>query len=179
MLGEEGEVLSAQGAVGELCARGPTLARGYWGDPAMTAAKFVQDPRHDLYPDPLYRTGDLVRIGEGGTLHYVGRRDSQVKIRGFRVNIGEVEEALLRHDAISEVAVIDELDADGNRTLAACFIARGEAPDARTLKRHCLAFLPNYMVPERFVPVEVLPRTSTGKIDRQALRRQQEAAQPA
>ncbi|MBC2859194.1 amino acid adenylation domain-containing protein [Stappia sp. 28M-7] len=180
VLGEEGEVLSAQGAVGELCARGPTLARGYWGDPAMTAAKFVQDPRHDLYPDPLYRTGDLVRIGEGGTLHYVGRRDAQVKIRGFRVNIGEVEEALLRHDAISEVAVIDELDADGNRTLAACFIAHREVPDARTLKRHCLAFLPNYMVPERFVPVDTLPRTSTGKIDRQALRRQQEAmAQPA
>lgn len=176
VLGEAGEVLSEEGAVGELCARGPTLAKGYWGDPAMTAAKFVQDPRHDLYPDPIYRTGDLVRIGEGGTLHYVGRRDSQVKIRGFRVNIGEVEEALLRHDAISEVAVIDELDAEGTRTLTACFIAPGEAPDARALKRHCLALLPNYMVPERFVPVDLLPRTSTGKIDRQALRRRQEDA---
>lgn len=179
VLGEAGEVLSQEGAVGELCARGPTLAKGYWGDPAMTAAKFVQDPRHDLYPDPLYRTGDLVRIGEGGTLHYVGRRDAQVKIRGFRVNIGEVEEAMLRHDAVSEVAVIDELDADGTRTLTACFIAPGEAPDARALKRHCLALLPNYMVPERFVPVAVLPRTSTGKIDRQALRRRQEDAREA
>ncbi|WP_186397487.1 amino acid adenylation domain-containing protein [Stappia sp. TSB10GB4] len=176
VLGEAGEVLSEEGAVGELCARGSTLAKGYWGDPAMTAAKFVQDPRHDLYPDPIYRTGDLVRIGAGGTLHYVGRRDSQVKIRGFRVNIGEVEEALLRHEGVGEVAVIDELDPQGTRTLTACFIAEREAPDARALKRHCLALLPNYMVPERFVPVDLLPRTSTGKIDRQALRRRREEA---
>lgn len=169
VLGDDGTVLEAVGAVGELCARGPTVALGYWGDPQMTAERFVQDPRQDRFADPLYRTGDLVRIGEGGVLHYVGRRDAQVKIRGFRVSIGEVEAALLRHPAIGEVAVVDELDGEGTRYLAAFYVAE-DAMEARALKRHCHALVPNYMVPERFEPLDVMPTTSTGKVDRQALR---------
>ncbi|WP_417768344.1 amino acid adenylation domain-containing protein [Stappia sp.] len=170
VLGEDGALLEDAGSVGELCARGPTVSKGYWRDPQMTAARFIQDPRHDLYPDPVYRTGDLVRIGEDGTFHYVGRRDTQVKIRGFRVNIGEVETALLRHEAIGEAAVVDEMDGEGTRYLAAFLVARGSDLDTRKLKRHCLGFVPNYMVPERFELLEALPKTSTGKIDRQALR---------
>jgi amino acid adenylation domain-containing protein len=170
VLGEDGALLEEAGSVGELCARGPTVAKGYWRDPQMTAARFIQDPRHDLYPDPVYRTGDLVRIGDDGSFHYVGRRDAQVKIRGFRVNIGEVETALLRHEAIGEVAVVDDMDGEGARYLAAFLVARDGDLDARKLKRHCLGFVPNYMVPERFELVETLPKTSTGKIDRQALR---------
>uniref|UniRef100_UPI003BABE219 amino acid adenylation domain-containing protein n=1 Tax=Stappia sp. TaxID=1870903 RepID=UPI003BABE219 len=170
---DAGAILSEAGAIGELCARGPTVALGYWRAGEATASRFVQHPGHDLFPDRVYRSGDLVEIGADGALRYVGRRDTQVKIRGNRVNLGEVEEALVAHPAIAEAAVTDVEDGEGDRSLKAFLVlASGqEAPDLRSLRRHCAGRLPAYMVPESAEFREGLPRTSTGKLDRQALRR--------
>ena len=170
---DAGAILSEAGAIGELCARGPTVALGYWRAGEATASRFVQHPGHDLFPDRVYRSGDLVEIGADGELRYVGRRDTEVKIRGNRVNLGEVEEALVAHPAIAEAAVTDVEDSEGDKSLKAFLVlASGqEAPDLRSLRRHCAGRLPAYMVPESAEFREGLPRTSTGKLDRQALRR--------
>ena len=170
---DAGAILSEAGAVGELCAGGPTVALGYWRSGEATASRFVQNPGHDLFPDRIYRSGDLVEIGADGVLRYVGRRDAQVKIRGNRVNLGEVEEALAAHPGIAEVAVTDVEDDEGGRSLKAFLVvAPGQdVLDMRTLRRHCASRLPAYMIPESVIFRDTLPRTSTGKVDRQVLRR--------
>ncbi|MDQ3933901.1 MAG: amino acid adenylation domain-containing protein [Actinomycetota bacterium] len=157
-----------EGEVGELWVRGPTVMRGYWGDPELTAARLRQNPLHDLFPDPAYRTGDLVRRLPGGEHEFLGRRDHQVKSRGYRIELGEIEAALTSHPAVGEAAVVAVPDdAIGNRLVA--YVAAGEPLQAMELKRHCAQALPRYMVPGEVVVEEALPHTSTGKIDRQAL----------
>jgi amino acid adenylation domain-containing protein len=171
VLDENDRPLTETGSIGELCARGPTVAKGYWGDPRMTAEKFVQNPLHHDFEDRLYRSGDLVEIRRGGVLAYVGRRDAQVKIRGYRINLREVEDVVLAHPDIAAVAVIDRVADDGTRYLAAVVETTGGADlNLRTLKRHVLESLPNYMAPETLDLVSALPKTSTGKVDRQALK---------
>jgi len=170
-LDDEGRLVDRPGAVGELHARGPMVALGYWGDTAMTAAKFIQNPLHDSFRDIVYRSGDLVRLDAEGAWHHAGRRDSQVKIRGNRVNLGEVEAGLLSHPEIGEAAVID-IEADGGgKALMAFVVAKpGGTPSLKDIRRHCLALLPVYMVPAVVELRDRLPKTSTGKIDRQTLR---------
>ncbi|WP_037547589.1 amino acid adenylation domain-containing protein [Stappia stellulata] len=173
VLDEHDRALTAAGSIGELCARGPTLARGYWGDPDMTERKFVQNPLHRDFDDPVYRSGDLVEIRRDGALAYVGRRDSQVKIRGYRINLREVEEAISSHPDVAEAAVIDRVGEDGTSFLAAVIATAGGADvPLRALKRHVTERLPNYMAPETLEIVSALPKTSTGKLDRQALKGQ-------
>lgn len=157
----------ATGEVGELWVRGATVMRGYWGLPERTAASLVADPFGTL-GDPVYRTGDLVRQGPDGDWWYLGRRDAQIKSRGYRIELGDIEAALHTHPSIVEcaaVAVPDELVT--NRIHA--YVVTRDALDTGELVRHLGGVLPTYMVPERIVVTPVLPRTSTGKIDRQAV----------
>lgn len=139
---DSGAVVSGAGAIGELCARGPTVALGYWRDSQSTAARFIQHPGHDLFPDRVYRSGDLVEIGADGALRYVGRRDAQVKIRGNRVNLGEVEEALAAHPAVAEAAVAAVDAGEGEHTLKAFLVVRPgqDVPDMKALRRYCAGF---------------------------------------
>ncbi|MDT4937490.1 MAG: hypothetical protein QOG80_1161, partial [Pseudonocardiales bacterium] len=81
---------AADGEVGELWVRGPTVMQGYFGDAERTARTRRQHPLHDRFPDPCYRTGDLVRVEANGNLAFLGRRDHQVKTRGYRVELGEI-----------------------------------------------------------------------------------------
>ncbi|WP_425087663.1 amino acid adenylation domain-containing protein [Stappia sp.] len=171
VLDENDRPLTETGSIGELCARGPTVAKGYWGDPKMTAEKFVQNPVHDDHEDRLYRSGDLVEIRRGGVLAYVGRRDAQVKIRGYRINLREVEEAVLKHPEVAAVAVVDRVADDATRYLVAVVeTTEGAELSLRALKRHLSESLPAYMAPETLEIVAELPKTSTGKVDRQALK---------
>jgi len=171
----------ARGAVGELCLAGAGLARGYLGRPADTAAKFVPDS-HGEPGERLYRTGDLARHRPDGVLEFLGRLDHQVKVRGFRVEVGEVEAALCAHPAVAEaVAALDRGDGGdggtggtggrGGGRLVAWLVPRVEAelPAAGELRRFLAERLPGYMVPAFFVPVEALPLTAQGKVDRSRL----------
>jgi amino acid adenylation domain-containing protein len=165
----------AEGEVGELWVRGPTVMKGYWGDPELTSQRLGQNPLHDLYPDPAYRTGDLVRRLPGEQYQFLGRRDHQVKSRGYRIELGEIDAALIGHPAVREVAVIAVPDERiGSRLVA--FVASEEAIDGLDLKRHCAQALPRYMIPASIVVESSLPHTSTGKIDRQGLIRRAEAS---
>ena len=176
----EGRRVPGPGEVGELYVRGPSLMRGYWGQPAKTSEALVRHPFRAEYDELVYRTGDLVTLEPDGNYAYLGRRDSMVKIRGYRVELGEVEATLHRHPAIREAAVLpvpDELL--GSRLLAvvtadgAGNLTRGDVLD------HCRQWLPGYMVPDLVEFREELPRTSTGKVDRAGLAQEQHELEPA
>ncbi|MGH9945854.1 MAG: amino acid adenylation domain-containing protein, partial [Pyrinomonadaceae bacterium] len=107
------------GVAGELHIGGDGLARGYFNQPEMTAAKFVQDPFALDGKAKIYKTGDLVRRREDGNIEFLGRIDHQVKVRGYRIELGEIESALLEHPAVENAVVAAREDSPGNKRLAA------------------------------------------------------------
>jgi acyl-CoA synthetase (AMP-forming)/AMP-acid ligase II len=155
------------GAPGELCIGG-TLARGYLGRPAATAAAFVPDPFSPVPGARMYRTGDRARWLAGGELEFLGRRDHQVKMRGYRIEPGEIEARLAEHPGVREVVVVVREDARGEKRLVA-YVVGGEAAGAEALRAHLGQTLPAYMVPSAFVRLDALPLTPNGKVDRGAL----------
>jgi acyl-coenzyme A synthetase/AMP-(fatty) acid ligase len=155
------------GGRGELYVKGPTVAQGYWNDPDRTARGFVGDPRPGA-DGRCYRTGDLVEPLSDGNFRFLGRIDSQVKSRGYRIELGEVEAALISHQDVLECAVVAVPDDLVTNRLKA-FVVTKAAVSATELARYCGKRIPHYMVPESIHPVDLLPRTSTGKIDRQQL----------
>jgi len=159
------------GATGELCIIGPGVAQGYLGRPDLTAEKFLANPyAGGAHEDRLYRTGDLARIDEAGNVQCLGRVDDQVKIRGFRVELGEIESVLAHEPGVATTAVLLR-EIDGVEQLVAYFVAEaGARPHAAELRKGLAAKLPPYMVPTRFEAVQILPRLTSGKIDRKALR---------
>jgi non-ribosomal peptide synthetase-like protein len=168
---ENGLRLLPQGETGELCITGPGVAAGYLGRPDLTAEKFLTNPwAANEYENRLYRTGDLARIDEHGQIHCLGRTDDQVKIRGFRVELGEIEAALTRQPGVGTAAVILRQD-EGIERLVAYLIAEGtEATTSAALRAVLATSLPPYMVPSHFEILDEMPRLTSGKIDRKALR---------
>jgi D-alanine--poly(phosphoribitol) ligase subunit 1 len=157
--------LCAVGERGELCVRGTSLAHGYWNDPAQTAAAFVQNPLHNHYPEIIYRTGDLVYENDSREIIYVGRKDFQIKHLGHRIEIGDIENFVLRvpgvrnacvlyHQTKKEIMMIYESDTE---------IAPG------VIRVELAKNLPKYMWPTSYRFLPKLPLNQNGKIDRQSL----------
>ncbi|NKI43322.1 non-ribosomal peptide synthetase family protein [Streptomyces physcomitrii] len=154
------------GAPGALVFSGVCVGRGYVGDPERTAAAYTADPYRA--GERLYQGGDFGRWRPGGTLEFLGRRDSQVKIRGFRIEIGEIESALLRTPGVRDTAVVVSPPAgQGQRLIAFCAGPHPLAPEA--LRARLAETLPAYMVPAAFRWLDALPLTANGKTDRGAL----------
>ncbi|HLL48570.1 MAG TPA: amino acid adenylation domain-containing protein, partial [Longimicrobiaceae bacterium] len=156
------------GLPGELYIGGVGVARGYLGRPALTAEKFVPDPFAGAGAR-MYRTGDRARWLEGGNLLILGRADNQVKVRGYRVELGEIEAALRKHEAVSGCVVVLREDVPGDRRLVAYVVPEAGEVDAAELREHLRRSVPEYMVPSAFVPLEALPNTTTGKFDPRSL----------
>ncbi|MFD3826735.1 amino acid adenylation domain-containing protein [Streptomyces sp. NPDC058625] len=153
------------GVPGELVIGGPEVARGYLGRPALTAERFVPDP-FGTRGGRLYRTGDVVRRLAGGELEFLGRDDDQVKIRGFRVEPGEAEAVLRGHPGVRGAAVVVRT-LNGETALVG--YAAGGGLSEESLRTHCRARLPHYLVPSAFVLLDSLPLTVQGKLDTAAL----------
>jgi amino acid adenylation domain-containing protein/non-ribosomal peptide synthase protein (TIGR01720 family) len=159
------------GAAGELLLGGAGLARGYLGDPARTAERFIPDP-YGPAGERLYRTGDRARRLPDGRLEFAGRIDSQVKVRGFRVELGEIEAALVAHPSVQDAAVATRADASGNLRLVGFVVwCAGSAADVADLQAALQRRLPAWMVPSEIVALDALPVTTAGKVDRRALER--------
>lgn len=151
------------GVVGELCIGGRCVGVGYLNQPKLTAEKFVADPFKN---GKMYRTGDLACRCEDGNIIFIGRNDLQVKIRGQRVELGEIENALMSVQGVAQAAVLVRTAEDGGQLLCAYY--SGSRRPAGTLRAE-LAGLPVYMIPHRFVFMEKLPLTPSGKTDRKAM----------
>jgi amino acid adenylation domain-containing protein len=155
------------GEEGELYAGGPGVMDGYWNLAERTAAAFWLDEEGRRW----YKTGDVVYEAADGNIIYVGRRDRMVKKRGYRVELGEIEAGLYRHSAVKEAAVIALMDEENGVRIKAFLSCRGEKrPSLIELKRFCADNLPVYMVPDLFSFHDVLPKTSTDKINYQELK---------
>ncbi len=156
------------GLVGELHIGGLGVGRGYLGQPALTAERFLPDP-FAADGSTMYRTGDLVRLLPDDTVEFIGRADGQVKIRGFRIEVGEIESALAAHDAVQACAVQARTDADRGAELVAYVVPASEVFSPAALREHLAARLPEFMVPALWVRLPALPVTPNGKLDRRAL----------
>jgi acyl-CoA synthetase (AMP-forming)/AMP-acid ligase II len=168
---EAGE-LAEPGEFGELWVHGPTVMQGYLGDPEHSA-KVLQAP-DPARPDLIaYGTGDLAALDAAtGFWNFAGRRDSQIKSRGYRIELGEIEAALNAHSSIAECAAIPVPDARfGNLIKAYAVALPGQLVTAADLLVYARNTLPTYMVPASFELLDALPRTSTEKIDYQALKK--------
>ena len=151
------------GVVGEMYIAGGQLARGYAGRAGLTAARFVANP---FGGDRLYRSGDTAMWTESGELVYVGRSDRQVKVRGYRIELGEVESALAAVPGVTNAAAAVHTDGSGRARLIGYLVGDADIAGARDeLARR----LPGYMVPSALIPLESLPLTVNGKLDRAAL----------
>ncbi|WP_030254705.1 MULTISPECIES: non-ribosomal peptide synthetase [Streptomyces] len=159
------------GEKGQIHLGGPGLARGYWRSPGLTAESFLPDPYAPLPGERMYRTGDAGRWREDGQLEILGRFDDQVKVRGHRVDPAEIEAVLAAHPDVRQARVAaDGAAADGSRALTAYYtLAPGSVGGAEAIRAFLAERLPEYLVPAAFVPLEAMPLTVAGKIDRRRL----------
>ena len=159
---------SPAGVAGELWIGGGGLARGYHGQPALTAERFVPDPFSATPGQRMYRTGDRVRRRED-RLEFLGRTDDQMKVRGVRVEPAEIEATLCDIPRVMRAAVCQVGDAGGERVLVAYIVVDGDAPSAETLRGELSRRLPAAMIPQRFERLDRMPTTPSGKLDRPRL----------
>jgi len=156
------------GAVGEIAVKSRYLSPGYWHMPDLTNSKFLPDANGG--DCRTYLTGDLGLRGPDGCLFHMGRKDVEVKVRGYPVEVVEIEHALRLHDGIEDAAVLSHRDRSGEHGLFVYWVPKKwPGPTVSELRQFIQARLPAYMVPTVFVPLESIPKTSTGKIDRNAL----------
>jgi len=154
------------GVPGYLYISGDGLARGYLNGEELTRAKFLPCPFEP--GERMYNSGDMVRWLPDGNIEFLGRQDDQVKIRGYRIECGEIEHTLLKHQDINEAVVLAREIEGGYKELVA-YIVSDKALNVSELRAFLVQFIPDYMVPSKFVPLESIPLTANKKVDKRAL----------
>ncbi|WP_133884458.1 non-ribosomal peptide synthetase/type I polyketide synthase [Glycomyces sp. NRRL B-16210] len=160
-------------APGEVCIAGAGVAVGYLNRDELNAAQFVENPYYDPETDPphlrrMYRTGDLGYLRADGRFAFIRRIDRQVKVGGVRMELGEVEQALLRAEGVVEAAALVD-DAGPAPRLAGFFTAR-EGVTVESVREALAQTLMSNMIPSPLVKLEALPTSAAGKLDRRALK---------
>lgn len=163
---DEGNEAVSTGDAGELLVRGSSVMCGYWNLAQRNRDAFLR-----IGGAAWYRTGDIVRQLPDGNLDYISRRDRMIKRRGYRVELGEIEAALYRSEKVVEAAAVAVSGADAEVRVKAFIACRaGAAPTIIEMKIFSAQQLPAYMIPDQFVILQELPKTSTDKIDYQKLK---------
>lgn len=166
LLDEQGNAV-AGGQEGRIAVYSEHLQHGYWRQPALEAERFRPDPLDARRR--IFLSDDLGRWLPDGTLEHLGRTDSQIKLRGWRVDLAEVETAVNATGLVAGSAATVCEGTAGERWLVAYFVPRtGQRVEAAALRR-ALVHLPEHLIPTGLVPLERLPLTAGGKIDRRAL----------
>ncbi len=161
LVDDHGVTLTETGAVGEIQVRGPNLFTEYLNRPDATAEAFA---------DGWFRTGDVGTCDPDGYYRIVGRKATDIiKSGGYKIGAGEIENALLEHPAVAEVAVTGEPDDDLGERIVAWVVPAGAAPDERELADHVARLLTPHKRPRRVRYVESLPRNDMGKVMKRAL----------
>ena len=171
LLGDDGVPVTGAGCQGEIAVHSPSLSPSYLHDPDTTAAAWTEVTAADGTRLACFRTGDFGEYGDDGIIHFRGRRDARIKTRGHRVELGDVEAALGSHPGVVRAVAIPRPHAGVTNEL----VVFAESHDASLGERDLISWarqlLPGYMVPRKIVLPPSLPRTATGKADRQALLR--------
>ncbi len=160
------------GDLGDLYIGGVGLSPGYWRNPEKSQEVFRQNPYSSNPSDRIYKTGDLARIGADGMVYLVGRSDSQIKSRGYRIELGEIEAAIHAIPGVRDAAVValDSPDPD-QKSICCAYVT---APDCDlsllAVRSRLTETLPRYMVPQRWMVLDGLPRNNNGKTDRPLLK---------
>ncbi|MFS4481481.1 amino acid adenylation domain-containing protein [Hyunsoonleella sp. 2307UL5-6] len=157
-----------KGNEGLLVIRSATMMKGYWNNPALTEASLYKEKIASGYHHIYYRTGDLVKLNEKNELLFLGRKDNQIKFRGFRIEIGEIENTLLKHKDVIEAAVLFVRFKEENQLIGIVLVKHKKIA-IENLMTHCKNNLPAYAVPSSIQILDDLPRTSSGKVDRKKI----------
>ncbi len=156
------------GMAGELYIGGVQVARGYLNQPELTKERFIADPFALLPGARMYKSGDLGRYLPDGNLEYLGRMDEQVKLRGYRIELGEIESVLQQYPGVTDCAVAAKADGDGQKRLIG-YVVMKSGFDRRAITSFLQATLPEYMVPQLWVELPLIPLTGNGKVDKKIL----------
>ena len=154
---------------GELVIEGPGVTTGYCYATEEQQASFTPPDEHCA--SWRYRTGDRCRLTENGTLLYLGRMDSQVKFNGYRIDLEEIACHLRRHNSVAEACCLLVHEADKGDTLLAFLLWQAGEPNKnqQQLRKYLQCWLPDWMLPQRYIPLAEWPVGPTGKIDTSAL----------
>ena len=168
LLGVDGVVLP-QGVKGEMYVSGPGVAREYFGQDEMTAARFFAHPSHGHLTGKMYRSGDFARFDSVKNLEYLGRKDDQVKIRGYRIELEEIRQQLMALPGVKQsVVVVDDINGV-DKILAFIVPPLSQQPSQHFNESDCkqqlASQLPPYMVPSIYHQIESIPQTNNGKAD--------------
>jgi acyl-coenzyme A synthetase/AMP-(fatty) acid ligase len=172
LLGADGVPSTGPGVQGEIAVHGPSLSPRYLNDPVTTEATWSELVEADGTRRACFRTGDFGEYGADGIIHYRGRRDARVKTRGHRVELGDVEAALASHPGVLLAVAVPRPRADVTNELVAFVESNEESLGESEMIAWARQQLPAYMVPREIVVTDSVPRTATGKADRQTLLRQ-------
>jgi amino acid adenylation domain-containing protein len=153
---------------GELCVRGTSLSMGYYNEPEKTAKVFSQNPMNRHYPEIIYRTGDIAYWNEYGEIIYVGRKDFQIKHSGYRIELGEIENAIFGTGMVKSTCVVYDTR---NKEIVMFYQADNDF-SVGVFRKEMARFVPKYMIPTKYIPLEEIPLSANGKIDRLRLGKQ-------
>ena len=166
ILDEEGR--EVEGSSGEIAVRSRYLPTAYYGNDDRDESPFLRDEKAGHFT--IYKTGDIGHLLPDGCLVHLGRKDMQVKVRGYRVEISEVENAMSELPVVKGAVIAGRDDPYGSKLLVGYVVFhKGQSLTPGELRNLLKEKLPDYMVPSRFVFLDALPLTLSGKLDRRAL----------
>ena len=178
LIDSNGSQVESPGVEGEIYVCADTVAAGYWDNPQETRKCFVPDPRVLNASGIVYRTGDTAQLDQNSDLIFVGRTDDMIKSGGYRIELGDIDQVLLSCAGVSSAAAVAVRDDVAGKRVQA-FVSPVADADvySEQIIDHCRAMLPNYMVPQCVVVLTDLPRTATGKVDRDLLKKRSESGE--